>query len=99
MNPKVAQKKNRRLLTSTFSQTGLHPNADASRQVDVTINSMFTSLGASGDPWIGVFVTLKGTVVEPGQFMEMQEAWIFCISNGKMAARWYVYDQSASIGR
>lgn len=64
----------------------------------VTINSMFPSLGASGDPWVGAFVTLRGTIIEHNQIIEMQEVWIFRVSNGKIAERWYVHDQSASIG-
>lgn len=66
--------------------------------IEVSIKSIFASLGASNEPWVGVYVTLSGTVAEHNQVIEMQEVWIFRISNGKIAERWYVHDQSASVG-
>ena len=41
--------------------------------IDVSIESIFASLGASNDPWVGVHVTLKGTVQKHNQTIEMQE--------------------------
>ncbi|WP_143735887.1 ester cyclase [Methyloprofundus sedimenti] len=47
---------------------------------------------------IGVYETIQSKVAAQNQSIEMQEVWIFRISNGKIAERWYAHDQSASIG-
>ncbi len=63
--------------------------------IDVSIESIFANESTNGDVWVGAQVILRGTVAENEKFIEMQEVWIFRISEDKIAERWYVYDQTA----
>ena len=63
--------------------------------MDVKIESIFANEGDDGSPWVGAYVVLRGTPADIGEPMEMQEVWIFRFRDGKIAHRWYVYDETA----
>ena len=63
--------------------------------IDVSIETVFANESPDGDVWVGAQAILRGTVAENKKPIEMQEIWVFRISEDKIAERWYVYDQSA----
>jgi predicted ester cyclase len=66
--------------------------------IEVTIDTVFADKVAEGEPWVGALVTLRGTLAENNQKVEVPEFWTFRISEGKIAERWYVVDRAALSG-
>ena len=62
--------------------------------IDVSIETIFANQSANGDSWVGALATFRATTAEDNKPIEMQEIWVFRISEDKIAERWYVYDQS-----
>ena len=63
--------------------------------IEVIINSIFANEGKDGEPWVGAFVTLRGTTAHDNKALEMQEVWIFQFRDNKISERRYVYDEAA----
>ena len=63
--------------------------------VEVTIDTVFADKVDDGEPWVGALVTLRGTRTDNSEALELQEFWIFRISEGKLAERRYLVDRAA----
>ena len=66
--------------------------------VEITFDRIFADKEVDGEPWVGALVTLRGTRTDNSQTIELQEVWIFRISDGKIAERRYVLDRAALSG-
>ena len=64
--------------------------------IEVCIDSILANEGNDGEPWVGAFITLRGTTAENNRTIEMQEVWIFRFRDNKISERWYVYDETAT---
>ncbi len=64
-------------------------------ELEVTIDAAFADESFASGPRVGALVTLRENNVELGRTFEMREIWIFRISEGKLAERWYVVDRAA----
>ena len=65
--------------------------------VKVTIDTIFADKRGDGEPWVGALVTLRGTKADNKQAFEMQELWVFRISEGKIAERWFVVNRPGGL--
>lgn len=63
----------------------------------ITIDKIFADQRGDGEPWIGALVTLQGTKADNKQTFEMQELWVFRISEGKIAERWFVVNRTGGL--
>ena len=65
--------------------------------IEVSVDSIFANQGVDGEPWVGAFVTLRGTTSENMRRTEMQEVWIFRFRDSKISERWSVYDETEPV--
>jgi ketosteroid isomerase-like protein len=62
----------------------------------VTVETAFSNTTFPDGPRVGALVTLRGHSRERNQNVEFREFWIFRVSEGKLAERWYVVEQAIS---
>ena len=64
-------------------------------ELEITIDAAFTDESFVSGTRVGALVTLRENNAELGRTLKMREIWIFRISEGKLAERWYVLDRAA----
>lgn len=62
----------------------------------VTIDDAFANASFPDGPRVAALVTLRGRVEARDQDVVIREMWIFRVSGGKLAERWYVVEQPGS---
>jgi len=62
-------------------------------EVTVAVDTAFANTTFADGPRVGALVTLRGHHPERAQQLEVREIWIFRVSEGKLAERWYVVEQ------
>ncbi len=65
----------------------------------VTVETAFANTSFEDGPRVGALVTLRGRNPDKGRTLEVREIWIFRVSEGKLAERWYVVDQAGATVR
>ncbi|MFQ5382493.1 MAG: ester cyclase [Dehalococcoidia bacterium] len=69
---------------------------DAWPELTVSVETAFANVSFEDGPRVGALVTLHGRNPERGRTLEVRELWIFRVSEGKLAERWYVVDQEGA---
>ena len=62
--------------------------------LEISIDTIFADKVDDGEPWVGALVTLRGTRSDNNKTIELPEFWLFRISEGKIAERWYLVDRA-----
>jgi ketosteroid isomerase-like protein len=65
-------------------------------ELTITVDTAFANTTFADGPRVGAVVTLRGRNPELGQQLEVREIWIFRVSEGKLAERWYVVEQAGA---
>jgi len=65
-------------------------------ELTVTVDTAFANMAFADGPRVGALITLRGRNPELGRRLEVREIWIFRVSEGKLAERWYVVDQEGA---
>ena len=66
--------------------------------LQIEINTIFVDKADDGEPWVGALVTLRGTIADNNQLLELPEFWLFQISGGKLAECRYLVDRAKLSG-
>ena len=66
--------------------------------LQIEINTIFADKADDGEPWVGALVTLRGTIADNNQPLELPEFWLFQVSEGKLAERRYLVDRAKLSG-
>jgi len=64
-------------------------------ELTVTVDTAFANMAFADGPRVGALVTLRGRNPDLNQQMEVREIWIFRVSEGKLAERWYVVEDAS----
>ena len=65
-------------------------------ELTVTVDTAFANTTFADGPRVAALVTLRGRHPDRDQQLEVREIWIFRVSEGKLAERWYVVEQPAA---
>ena len=63
-------------------------------ELTITVDAAFANTAFADGPRVGALVTLRGRNPDLDRRLEVREFWIFRVSEGKLAERWYVVEQA-----
>ena len=62
----------------------------------VSVDTAFANTSFADGPRVAALVTLRGRIASRNMEVAFREMWIFRVSEGKLAERWYVVEQPAA---